>query len=146
MSNFTDGDYLEAQRGIAVQQRFVKALHDAGARLLLGTDTGSGGSGDPAGFALHDELRLLVEAGLSPYEALKAGTRDAAEFLGQLGDWGTVTVGRRADLLLLDGNPLEDTANASRSVGVMLRGRWLPDVELRKLLDEVAAVRRSQQR
>jgi len=146
MSNFTDADYLEAQRGIAVQQRFVKALHDAGARLLLGTDTGSGGSGDPAGFALHDELRLLVEAGLSPYEALKAGTRDAAEFLGQLGDWGTVTVGRRADLLLLDGNPLEDTANASRSVGVMLRGRWLPNVELRKLLDEVAAVRRSQQR
>jgi imidazolonepropionase-like amidohydrolase len=87
-----------------------------------------------------------VEAGLSPYEALKASTRDAAEFLGQLGDWGTVTVGGRADLLLLKGNPLEDTANASRLVGVMLRGRWLPRVELRKLLDEVAAVRRSEQR
>jgi imidazolonepropionase-like amidohydrolase len=142
MENFTDADYVAAQRGIAVQQRFVKALHDAGARLLLGTDTGGGGSGDPGGFAVHDELRLLVEAGLSSYEALKTGTHDAAEFLGQLGEWGMVGVGRRADLLLLDANPLADTANASHLVGVMLRGRWLPDTELRRLLDEVAAARR----
>jgi imidazolonepropionase-like amidohydrolase len=143
MKNFSDADYREAQRGLAVQQRFVKALHDAGARLLLGTDTGSGGSGDPAGFAVHDELRLLVEAGLSPYEALKAGTRDAAEFVGQLGEWGTVTAGRRADLLLVEGNPLTDTANVRRRVGVMLRGRWLPNTELRKLLHQVAATRQS---
>jgi imidazolonepropionase-like amidohydrolase len=144
MKNFTEADYLAAQRGIAVQQRFVKALHDAGARLLLGTDTANGGSGDPGGFAVHDELRLLVEAGLSPYEALKTGTHDAAEFLGQLGEWGMVAVGRRADLVLLDANPLADTANASHLVGVMLRGRWLPNTELRSLLDEVAAARRRQ--
>ena len=87
MKSFTHADYLAAQRGIPVQQRFVKALRDAGARLLLGTDLYA--------FAVHDELSLLVEAGLSPYEALRAGTRDAAEFLGQLDEWGTVAADRR---------------------------------------------------
>ncbi len=131
MKNFTDADYFAAQQGIPVQQRFVKALRDAGARLLLGTDLRA--------FAVSEELSLLAEAGLSPYEALRAGTRDAAEFLGQLDEWGTVAAGRRADLVLLDGNPLADVANVSRRAGVMLRGRWLPNAEIAQLLDEVAA-------
>jgi imidazolonepropionase-like amidohydrolase len=114
-----------------------------GPGCCLGRDTGSGGSGDPAGFAVHDELRLLVEAGLSPYEALKAGTRDAAEFLDQLSEWGTVTAGRRADLLLVEGNPLTDTANVRRQAGVLLRGRWLSKIELRNALHRVAAARQS---
>ena len=129
--SFTEADYVAAQRGISVQQRFVKALRDAGARLLLGTDLGA--------FAVGEELGLLVQAGLSPYEALWAGTRDAAEFLGQRDEWGTVAPGRRADLVLLDANPLANVANASRRVGVMLRGRWLPNAEIAKRLDAIAA-------
>jgi imidazolonepropionase-like amidohydrolase len=129
--SFTDADYVAAQRGISVQQRFVKALRDAGARLLLGTDLGA--------FAVREELGLLVQAGLSPYEALGAGTRAAAEFLGQRDEWGTVAPGRRADLLLLDANPLANVANASRRVGVMLRGRWLTNAEIAKRLDAIAA-------
>jgi imidazolonepropionase-like amidohydrolase len=61
------------------------------ARLLFGTDLGA--------FTVHEELGLLVEAGLSPYEALRTGTHDAAEFLGQLDEWWTVTAGRRADVV-----------------------------------------------
>jgi imidazolonepropionase-like amidohydrolase len=131
MKTFTDVDYLAAQQGVPVQQRFVKALRDAGARLLVGTDLGA--------FAVAEEISLLSEAGLSPYETLRAGTHDAAEFLGQLDDWGTVAEGRRADLVLLDANPLADVTNASHRAGVMLRGRWLPNAEIAKLLDEVAA-------
>lgn len=127
MKNFADSDYHAAQRGIPVQQRFVKALKDAGARLLLGTDLGA--------FAVTDELELLVESGLSPYEALRTGTRDAAEFLGQTEEWGTVTAGLRADLVLLDGDPLADVANIKRRVGTMLRGRWLPNAEIARMLD-----------
>ncbi|MET0163689.1 MAG: amidohydrolase family protein [Vicinamibacterales bacterium] len=129
MKNFTDADYVAAQRGIPVQQRFVKALKDAGARLLLGTDLGA--------FAVTDELTLLAESGLSPYEALRTGTRDAAEFLGQTEEWGTVSAGLRADLLLLDANPLADVANTKRRVGIMLRGRWLPNAEMARLIYEL---------
>jgi imidazolonepropionase-like amidohydrolase len=117
--------------------KVTRALHDAGARLLLGTDTGN-----PyvlPGFSVHEELALLVQAGLTPYEALRAGTRDAAEFIGRLDEFGTVEPGKRADLLLLEANPLEDVANARRRSGVMVRGRWLPEEELRAMLEEVAA-------
>jgi imidazolonepropionase-like amidohydrolase len=73
MKEFREEDYVAAQRAVAVKQRFVKALHDAGARLLAGTDF------PPWGFTLYDELELLAGAGLTPYEALRAATHDAAE-------------------------------------------------------------------
>jgi imidazolonepropionase-like amidohydrolase len=73
LKNFTEADYVAAQRTMPVQERFVKSLHDAGARLLLGTDLG--------GFAVSEELGLLAASGLTPYEVLRAGTHDAAEFI-----------------------------------------------------------------
>lgn len=84
------------------------------------------------------ELQNLVQAGLKPFEALAAGTREAAEFLGRGEELGTVAVGKRADLVLLDANPIEDVANASRIAGVVLRGRWMPKSELQALLDKQA--------
>ncbi|MHC4559660.1 MAG: SIS domain-containing protein, partial [Planctomycetota bacterium] len=79
-----------------------------------------------------------VDAGLTPYEALKAGTRDAAECLGELDEFGTITAGLRADLILVEDNPLVDVGNAARRIGVMVRGRWLPQSELRATLDALA--------
>jgi imidazolonepropionase-like amidohydrolase len=121
---------------VALSKRMVGELHAGGVRLLLGTDT------DNAylvpGLSVHEELQLLVEAGLSPYEALLAGTREAAEALGVLEAFGTVEEGKRADLILVEGNPLEEVANASRRVGVMLRGHWLPEAQLGEILDELA--------
>jgi len=118
-------------------KKLTKALHDAGARIVLGTDARA--SFVVHGFSVHQELQNFVDAGLTPYEAIKAGTRDAAECLGKLDEFGTITVGLRADLLLVDGNPLADVGNADKRVGVMLRGRWLPQAELQSMLDAVAA-------
>jgi len=102
----------------------VKRLHDAGVGLLLGSD-----DMNPyivPGVSLQEELALLVKAGLSPYQALRAGTSDAARFLGREDEFGTIAVGQRGDLLLLEANPLEDVANASRPAGVIVGGRLFP--------------------
>ncbi|HEX9736960.1 MAG TPA: amidohydrolase family protein [Thermoanaerobaculia bacterium] len=115
----------------------IRALRRAGARLLLGTDTPN-----PyvvPGFSIHQELRNLVAAGLSPYQAIRAGTRDAAEFLGAHGEFGTVEPGRRADLILVEGDPLADVGNVARSLGIMVRGRWLDKAELEQRLERLAA-------
>jgi adenine deaminase len=100
--------------------------------LLLGTDTYK--PNVIPGFSLHEELRYFVEAGLSPYDAIRAGTSDAARFLHRDDEFGTVAVGRRADLLLLSANPLDNVGNTSKRVGVMLRGNWLPEEQLQKNL------------
>ena len=117
--------------------KLLKMLSDAGAGLLIGTDTMV-----PylvPGFTPIDEMEHFVEAGLSPYQALRAGTRDAARFLGFEGESGTIAVGKRADLLLLDANPLEGPSNLWRQVGVMLDGRWLSKADLTGLLERMAA-------
>lgn len=119
-----------------VRDRLVKAIHDAGGKIMAGSDT-------PElfllyGFTLHRELHNLVEAGLSPYAALAAATRNPAEYLRALDRVGTVARGRRADLLLLDANPLDNINNTERRAGVMVRGRWLPEAELRAMRDRIA--------
>lgn len=123
-----------AQYGVL--EKLTKAFRDAGVRLLAGTD-----AMNPSvvpGFSLHDELRDLVAAGLTPYEALRAATANAAEFLRAAKEFGTVAVGMRADLILVDGNPLNDVAATSRRIGVMIKGEWFPQSELQKKLDELA--------
>jgi imidazolonepropionase-like amidohydrolase len=107
---------------VANRRRFVAELSRAGARLLVGTDAGI----DvvfPA--AIHEELREFVAAGLTPYQALRAATVDAAEYLRVPG-LGTVAVGAPAELLLLDGNPLQDIEQAERIAGLIARGSWYP--------------------
>jgi imidazolonepropionase-like amidohydrolase len=118
-----------------IYTRMTRALHEAGARVILGTD-----AGNPyvvPGFSLHDELRYLVQAGFTPYEAIEAGTRNAAEALGKLDEFGTVAEGKRADMILVEENPLEDAANVGKRAGVMLRGTWLPEAQLEAMLDEL---------
>jgi imidazolonepropionase-like amidohydrolase len=132
LRTFSEDDFRSAQEGAEVQKIFIKALHEAGVGLLLGTDVWTGG------FAVHEELRNFVDAGLSPYEAIRTGTRNAAEFLNATDTFGTVAVGLRADLILVEANPLDDVANVARRVGVMVRGRWLPEEELQQRLDSLA--------
>jgi len=124
------------RQGRRARGMLLKALDDAGARVLLGTDSAT--SFVVHGFSIHEELQNFVDAGLTPYEAIRTGTHDAAEFLGALDEWGMVAVGRRADLILLDANPLEDVAHVSGRVGVMVRGRWYPEDELQAELDALA--------
>ena len=109
----------------------VSQLHKAGAPLLLGTDA-------PflcatPGVSVHQELRNFVEAGLSPYEALRTATHNPALFLGRLDEFGAVEVGKRADLLLVGRNPLEDVTAAEVIEGIMVKGEWLPIEQLQGL-------------
>lgn len=136
MRDRTARDWELQRRGDILRTALVSALHRAHARILLGTDTPN--PFVPPGFSIHEELRNLVGAGFTPYEAIRAGTRDASEFLGGLAEFGTVERGRRADLLMVDANPLDDVANVDRLAGVMVRGRWLPAAGLRRSLDELA--------
>jgi len=122
-------------KSLAFQKKLAKELHRVGVRIMTGTDAMN--PGVVPGYSEHEELRHLIELGFTPFEAIRAATRYPAEFLTQTGEFGTVAVGKRADLLLLDGNPLQDITRIARPLGVMARGRWMPQAELQRMLDDV---------
>jgi len=129
-------DLAGMKRGVDLEFRFAAALHRAGAKLILGTD-----APNPfvfPGLSVHDELYNLVEAGFSPYKALRAATADAAEFLGSANDVGIIAQGMRADLIVLEANPLHDIKATQTLKGVMVGGQWHPDVDLATRLGELA--------
>lgn len=129
-----DSNYVPATaaRAIEIRQQLILALHKAGAGLLLGSDSPQ--IFNVPGFALHRELGLIVAAGLSPYEALRTGTVNAARYLDAEDRFGAVREGLEADLVLLDANPLTDISESRRIHGVMVRGRWLDRSDLDALL------------
>ena len=133
------GAPAERKRQFAgLRRQVARGLYTAGAKLLVGSDS-------PqlfmvAGFAVHREMEALVSAGIPPYGVLEAATRNAAEYLGEAGTWGTVAEGRRADLLLLEANPLQDVKHTRDIAGVMVRGQWLPRSELDAMLERTAVV------
>jgi hypothetical protein len=107
-------------------------------RLLLGTDAGTGGMGIVPGYSLHDELRILVENGFTPYEAIATGTVNAAIVVERMtgdGDFGSVEEGKRANLILLRDNPLKDVATIREPLGVMAAGRWYPEEILAEMIE-----------
>jgi hypothetical protein len=111
------------QRWILVRNRLARAIADSGGKIMAGSDTPEWFLG--YGFTLHRELENLVAAGPTPYEALAAATRNPAEFLHALSEWGTIERGKRADLVLLSANPLTDIRNTTRIEAVSVGGRWL---------------------
>ena len=127
-------------RQLPRMRRLVKLLHEAGAPIFPGTDTETFGF---PGQSLLGDLRELTLAGLSPYEVLESATRLPGEFMatrsGKSERFGTVTAGSRADLILLDANPLGTLENLQRVRGTMARGRWFPAEALQRLRDSVAA-------
>ena len=125
-------------RWVQVRDRLVKAIADSGGKIMTGSDTPEWFFG--YGWTLHRELESLVAAGLTPYQALTAATRNPAEFLRASKEWGTIETGKRADLVLLAGNPLEDIRNTTRIEGVSLGGRWLDNAERERMI--AAAVER----
>ena len=120
---------------LQIIKRITREFHGAGVRLLIGTDAMN--TGTVPGTSAHDEMQEMVDAGLSPFEVLRAATANAAQFLGDRQPSGQVAVGHRADLILLDANPLENIANSRRIAGVMLRGRWFPRSELADILEQL---------
>jgi imidazolonepropionase-like amidohydrolase len=119
------------------QRPLTKAFHEKGGKLMAGSDALM--IGLSPGFSLHGELRELVDVGLTPYEALRTSTTSPFEYLGESGRAGTIEVGKRSDLLLLEEDPLQDISAASKIAGVLIRGRWIGKEEIRKRMEEIAA-------
>ena len=110
-----------------LDKKLLVALKEARVPLVLSTDAGTGGMGIVPGFSLHDELEILVENGFTPYEAMAAGTTVASKVVKRMNgqdNFGAILPGKRADLVLLKQNPLEDVANTRKISGVMAAGRW----------------------
>jgi len=124
------------QRFIALRRKILKVLHDGGVGIVLGSDSPQ--YWNAPGFSLIRELGSYVAAGLTPYQALATGTSNIARFLGNEAEAGTIAAGKRADLILLDANPLADIANVGRKAGVMIGGRWLSREEIEKRLAALA--------
>ncbi len=126
----------QAPRLIALRDRVLKACSDAGVPILLGSDAPQ--AFNVPGFSAHREMQAMVKAGLTPWQVVESATVGPARFLGLAAESGTVEVGKRADLLLVDGDPLADVANIARISAVMLNGRWLGRAELDSILAGVA--------
>ncbi|TFB30823.1 amidohydrolase [Pedobacter alluvionis] len=132
----TTGRIRYFEKMVEFNMRLVKAFKEAGVPIVAGTDAGN--PGVVWGFSLHDEIELLVKAGLSPEEALVSATRLPAIWLGIEDKIGTVEVGKYADLVLLDANPLQDIRNTRKIAGVFLNGKWIDKKIMDSMLSAVA--------
>lgn len=129
------GKYSAADRAavLGLRRRLVKALFDAGVPFALGSDAPQ--FFNVPGFSIHHELSAMVQAGLTPFQALQTGTINVARYFGTESSTGTVSAGKRADLILLDENPTEQIENSSKIAGVMINGRWMSREEIQGVLD-----------
>jgi imidazolonepropionase-like amidohydrolase len=132
-------DWDNAHRLLPLELKFVGQMYSAGVGILAGTDALGGPYLFP-GFSLHEELALLVEADLTPLAALQAATINAARFMGQSDLRGTIEVGKIADLVLLDRNPLADIHNSTSIRAVILGGKFMSRASLDAMLAEVEAL------
>jgi imidazolonepropionase-like amidohydrolase len=121
-----DPDIAKYRAGLEMAKKNLKTLSDAGVKIAFGTD-----SGIPTrfpGYFEHRELQLMVEAGLTPLQAIVAATQTNAEILGGAKQFGTLQAGRRADFIVLDANPLEDIHNTEKLSAVWQAGKTVPSV------------------
>jgi imidazolonepropionase-like amidohydrolase len=120
-----------------LERMLLVKLKKAAIPLLLSTDAGSGGMGIVPGFSIHDELRILIDNGFTPYEAIATGTVNASKVIQAMtgtDDFGTIEIGKRADLLLVENNPLDNVANIRNLRGVMAAGRWYSKDRLQEMI------------
>jgi Amidohydrolase family len=121
-----------------IDMLLLTELHNAGVNLLLGSDAGTATMGIVPGFSIHNELKTLVDNGFTPHEALLTGTVNAAKVMDDMngeGNFGTIEIGNRADLILLEANPLEDISNTKSIIGVMANGKWYSKSEIDDILN-----------
>lgn len=122
---------------LALRRKILKALQTAGCPIAFGTDSPQLYS--VPGFSIHREMRSMAAAGLTPQQILVEATHQPARYFGAEQEFGAVAAGQRADLVLLNANPLADLTNIGRRAGVMVNGRWMPEADLRARLERIAA-------
>ena len=116
------------ERFLQERRRLLKALHDAGVDIALGSDAIQTFS--VPGFSLQNEMAAMARSGLTPFQIYVTGTRNVARYFGRQDEVGTVSTGTIADLVLVDADPLADVANFGKQSGTMVRGRWHPRADL----------------
>ncbi len=136
-------EWVNRRSLVQKEKALVGLLHRQGVEILAGTDNSNPFCAP--GFSLHDELVLLVEAGLTPLQALQSATSNPARFFQRSRDLGTIEKGKLADLVLLDANPLEDIRNTQKINSVIVNGRLLDRQALDKMLSKIAAAARAEQ-
>lgn len=129
-------DIAHFEKYVKFNLLLVKACKDAGVPIVAGTDAGI--SSIVAGFSLHDELELLVQAGLTTQEALISATLLSAQWLGIDKQIGSIEIGKIADLVLLDDNPLTNINYTRKIAGVLVNGKWLDKNKLNAMLTDLA--------
>jgi hypothetical protein len=135
LNSSTEADFALRRRLVSQSLSAVKSLQEAGVPIMAGTDATA--PNVFPGFSLHEDLFYLVEAALTPMQALQAATLGPAEFLGRTAEQGTIEVGKRADLVLLDANPLDDIRNTQKIQAVIVNGEFLKRSDLDALLATV---------
>ncbi len=130
-------DREQALEHAALRQRLLREMNEAGVKILMGTDAPQLFS--VPGFSIHRELKLMAEAGMTPYEIIKTGTSNVGAYFSDKDTFGQVLPGHRADLILVNENPLDDIAHIRSHSGVMVAGNWMPkdmiDQRLKKIAD-----------
>lgn len=129
-------DIAHFEKYVKFNLLLVDACRKAGVPIITGTDAGT--SSVVNGFSLHDELELLVKAGLSTQETLSSATLLSAKWLGIDSKLGTIEIGKLADLVLLDENPLADIKNTRKIAGVFVNGNWLDKTKINNMLTDLA--------
>jgi hypothetical protein len=118
------------------RMKMLKSLNQVDAKIILGTDANM--LNTLPGFSIHEELHNMVLAGLTPYEAIYAGTHASAECLRDNNNSGTITEGKKADIIMVKDNPLKDISNLKKLDGVMVQGKWISEEKMIGLLEGLA--------
>lgn len=128
-----------SDKNFNVLKDIVLNLYHANAKMIAGTDAGNLFFLIP-GFSLHEELKLLNEIGIPVYDVLKMATVNASIALGKEKEFGTIEEGKRADLLLLNENPLKGIQNLAKRQGIIIRGVWLSDKDLQEISSKIELI------
>lgn len=131
-SNF---DLKSAQEHVTLRRRLLGEMNNSGVKILMGSDAPQLYS--VPGFSIHREIKLMEDAGMSPYDILVTGTRNVGEYFAGKADFGVVAVDKRADLILVENNPLNNIANLKQLSGVMVSGKWMPKDYIDTRLTEI---------
>ncbi|HKK25365.1 MAG TPA: amidohydrolase family protein, partial [Gracilimonas sp.] len=117
--------------------RILEEMNKAGVKILMGTDAPQLFS--VPGFSIHRELPHMQAAGMSNYEILQSGSKYVGDYFSDKDEFGTIRAGQRADLILLNNNPLENLSAIQNHLGVMVQGRWYSREMIDIKLSEIEA-------